>query len=79
MLQKYAHGIYLLLFLGCAGPAGPSDWMDVNTVAAVWENYPERIRYLFDAIDTEQAAFGPLKNELQAGDTVAAATWLVNY
>lgn len=79
MLQKYSFYLTLFILAGCFGRGNESDWKTINTAAELWETYPERLRSLFTAIDTERSALRPLKDELAAGDTVAAAVWLVDY
>lgn len=79
MLLRNCCCFCLALLFGCAGSGDKAGWKGVETVAEVWEAYPEKIRSLMAALDTEQAALAPMSEKLLAGDTVAAAEWLVNY
>lgn len=79
MLLRYCYCFFLLTLLGCMGSDNETGWKGVDTVAEVWDAYPERIRSLFTALNTERAELAPLKEKLNAGDTVTAAEWLVQY
>lgn len=68
-----------ILFFSCTGTGNKTGWQHVDSVKELWETYPERIRSLMAALDTDQPELQPVKEKLNAGDTIAAATWLVDY
>ncbi|PHN05492.1 alginate lyase family protein [Flavilitoribacter nigricans] len=79
MLLRYCYCFLLFILLGCVGTTDPSDWTGVDTVAEVWEVYPERIRSLFAALDTDRDELAAVQQQLSEGDTLAAAESLVAY
>lgn len=71
---------YLFLFIGIFGCAkNQQAGEQLLTANDLWQAHPERMRSLFDALDTEQAVLQPVKTGLAAGDTVAAAEALLQH
>lgn len=57
----------------------PSQWQEVSSVEATLEHYSERLDYLFSSLDLSRPDLKEVKNQINEGDTVAAARALLAY
>jgi hypothetical protein len=60
-------------------PTIPDSWQEVSSVEAALQRYPERIHYLFAAIDLSLPELEAVKNRINKKDTVAAAQALLEH
>lgn len=71
--------LFVPLILACERSSTDPDWQKVTTAGDFWQAYPERIRFLLDALDLEQEALTAVRSRLVEGDTVGAGEALLEH
>lgn len=56
-----------------------SKWMSINSEQELWEQYPNRIRLLIDALDLKRKELEQVQRYAEEGDTVAACKALLRH
>lgn len=84
MIPRYFTFLLRLLLLvpfilSCDHSSEDTDWQKVTKVNDLWQAYPERVRFLLDALDLEQAALTAVRDHLVEGDTVGASEALLQH